>query len=109
MICRRTIFSIISGSDAEYIPLLFAKLLRPGRKVFNVVTCYGEVGSGTLDGAGGRYFSSILPVAHNEQSSRDNDVMPHDPLPGLGENVEAIGIKARDENCQVKVLNVVQT
>ena len=84
---------------------MFAKILHPGRKVKNVVTCYGEVGSGTLDGAGGRYFSSILPVNQNDEDSLSpvDDVMPHDPLPGLGENVEAIGIKARDENCQVSL------
>ncbi|KAJ1482974.1 hypothetical protein T484DRAFT_1802191, partial [Baffinella frigidus] len=52
---RKPLFS--SGSDSEYIPLLIAKTLDKGRKVVNIVTCDSEVGSGTLDAAGGRYFS----------------------------------------------------
>jgi len=57
------VFLCPSGSDAEYIPLLIAKTLNKGRKVVNIVTCDAEVGSGTLDAAGGCYFSDVVPLA----------------------------------------------
>mmetsp|Transcript_47805 Transcript_47805/g.74602 ORF Transcript_47805/g.74602 Transcript_47805/m.74602 type:complete len:233 (+) Transcript_47805:90-788(+) len=56
------VFLCPSGSDAEYIPLLIAKTLSKGRKIVNIVTCDKEVGSGTLDAAGGRYFSDTVPL-----------------------------------------------
>jgi len=51
-----------SGSDAEYIPLLIAKYLNPGKDVVSIVTCNEEVGSGTLDAAGGKLFSHVEPI-----------------------------------------------
>lgn len=51
-----------SGSDAEYIPLLIAKTLNEGKQIVSVVSCDEEVGSGTLDAAGGRLFSSVEPI-----------------------------------------------
>ena len=51
-----------SGSDAEYIPLLIAKLRNHGKQILNIVTCNEEVGSGTLDAAGGKFFSPIEPL-----------------------------------------------
>ena len=56
------IFLTPSGSDAEYIPLLIAKLFNKGKDVLNIVTCNEEVGSGTLNAAGGRFFSALEPI-----------------------------------------------
>ena len=83
--------SSISGSDAEYIPVMIAKMLHPGRKVINIVTCGGEIGSFTLDCANGKHFSETLPVP----SPDFEQPKIGQPLKGLGENVEAIAIKAR--------------
>jgi hypothetical protein len=47
------VFLMPSGSDAEYIPLVIAKLLNPGKDVLNLITCHEEVGSGTLDASKG--------------------------------------------------------
>ncbi len=74
---------------------MIAKMIHGSRKIINVVTCNGEVGSGTLDGAGGRYFSSVLPV---ESDMTRAAVSVHGPLPELADNVEVIGIEARSEN-----------
>ena len=56
------IFLTPSGSDAEYIPLLIAQLLNQDKNIVNIVTCNEEVGSGTLDAAGGRFFSAVEPI-----------------------------------------------
>ena len=72
-----------TGSDAEYIPVLIAKLLYPGRALTNIVTCNGEVGSGTLDGAGGRFFSGVVPI----DGFTEGDVKAGDDVPGLADQV----------------------
>lgn len=56
------IFLTPSGSDAEYIPLLIAQLLNQDKNIVNIVTCNEEVGSGTLDAAGGKFFSAVEPI-----------------------------------------------
>ena len=56
------VFLMPSGSDAEYIPLLICKILNEGKEIVSVVTCNEEVGSGTLDAAGGRFFSPVEPI-----------------------------------------------
>lgn len=75
-----------SGSDAEYFPLLIAKLLNPDNNVVNIVTCNEEVGSGTLAAAGGKFFSHIEPItgyhAHIEGGPKMDD-----PVLGLAEQV----------------------
>jgi len=86
------VFLCPSGSDAEYIPLLIAKTLNKGRKVVNIVTCDAEVGSGTLDAAGGCYFSDVVPLADEIAEGQKLNKMP---LPGLAEDVETVAIPAR--------------
>ena len=81
-----------SGSDAEYIPLLIAKTLNKGRKVVNIVTCDAEVGSGTLDAAGGCYFSDVVPLPDGETEGQK---LNKKPLAGLAEDVETVAIPAR--------------
>lgn len=88
------IFLTPSGSDAEYIPLLIAQMFNENKKVTNIVTCNEEVGSGTLDAAGGRFFSALEPI---EGYTADMEGGPKmgDPLTGFGEGVETIAIDAR--------------
>ncbi|CAD7954214.1 unnamed protein product [Amoebophrya sp. A120] len=62
-----------SGSDAEYLPLLIAicRLLKKkkenenefdlGNGILTIVSGAGEVGSGTLNAAKGKFFSNISP------------------------------------------------
>ena len=51
-----------SGSDAEYIPLAIAKMLRPNAKITNGVTQVKEIGAGSAPAAVGRFFSKYTPL-----------------------------------------------
>jgi hypothetical protein len=86
------VFLCPSGSDAEYIPLLIAKTLNRGRKVVNIVTCDAEVGSGTLDAAGGCYFSDVVPLPDADTEGKK---LNKKALAGLAEDVETVAIPAR--------------
>jgi hypothetical protein len=86
------VFLCPSGSDAEYIPLQIAKILTKGRKIVNIVTCDSEVGSGTLDAAGGKYFSPVVPLPEDGMEVKAMG----QPVQGLAENVETVSIAARD-------------
>jgi hypothetical protein len=58
------VFLTPSGSDAEYIPLLIAKILNPDpeKEFVNIITCNEEVGSGTVDASKGQFFSTMEPI-----------------------------------------------
>ena len=77
------VFLMPSGSDAEYIPLLITKMLNEGQDVVNVVTCNEEVGSGTLDAAGGKFFSDLEPIT----GFTSGNVKMSDPLEGMADGV----------------------
>lgn len=84
-----------SGSDAEYIPLVIAKQLNGmGSQITNIVTCNEEVGSGTLDASGGKFFSPIEPIP-GYTSHMEGGADMHDPLLELAENVTTVAINAR--------------
>ena len=89
------VFLSPSGSDAEYFALLIAKLLNPGKKIMNVVTCNEEVGSGTLAAAGGKFFSPLEPFAgyhtHLEGGPKIND-----PVQDLADDTETVAVNARE-------------
>ena len=89
------IFLMPSGSDAEYIPLLIARLRHQQKSFLNVVTCNDEVGSGTLDAAGGKFFSALEPinVGCGAQSG--------DGVQGLSSNVSHYAIAARHASGEV--------
>ncbi len=55
---RFDVFFAPSGSDLCFYQLLFANLINPGQKIFNVVTCPEELGSGSNAAFEGRFFSS---------------------------------------------------
>ena len=80
-----------SGSDAEYIPLQIAKILNKGRKIVNIITCVSEVGSGTVNAAGGKMFSPVAPLP-----VEGVEFAMGMPLEGLADNVETVSIDARD-------------
>ena len=86
-----------SGSDAEYIPLLIAKILNKDKNVVNIVTCNEEVGSGTLDAAGGKFFSPVEPIP----GYTDGDKIMGSPVDGLSEDVETVAINAREPHGEV--------
>jgi hypothetical protein len=53
---RFHVFYAPSGSDLCYYPLLFARLIHGQRKIFNVITCPEELGSGSNLASSGRYY-----------------------------------------------------
>ena len=90
-----------SGSDAEYIPLVISKVLNGSdRPIMNIVTCNEEVGSGTLDASGGRFFSPIEPIP-GYTSHMEGGAGMSDPVQGLANNVETIAINARHASGEV--------
>ena len=95
------VFLTPSGSDAEYIPLLIAKILNKGKKVNNIVTCNEEVGSGTLDAAGGRFFSDLEPIPGFTEAYAQDGVQMSDDVFGLAENVTTFPIDARKVDGEV--------
>ena len=90
-----------SGSDAEYIPLVISKVLNGAdRPIVNIVTCNEEVGSGTLDASGGRFFSPIEPIP-GYTSHMEGGAGMSDPVQGLAEGIETFAIPARHPNGDV--------
>ena len=85
------VFLMPSGSDAEYIPLLIAKTLNPGKPVTTVVTCNEEVGSGTLDAARGKLFSAVEPII----GFTDGTKKAGDAVEGLADNIQYVTVNAR--------------
>lgn len=53
---RFDIFYAPSGSDLCYYALLFSKLIYPEKKIYNLITCPEEIGSGSLFAYAGKYF-----------------------------------------------------
>lgn len=62
-------------------------------QVVNIVTCESEVGSGTFHAAGGRYFSSVVPISDSSIASPSCG----EPVEGLSDGVETVAIPARAE------------
>jgi hypothetical protein len=63
---RLETFLSSSGTDAELYPLAFLRALGK-RKVINIVVAPDEVGSGTVQAAGGRHFSLKTPLGRKAQ------------------------------------------
>ncbi len=53
------VFFAPSGSDLVYLPLLFSRLLHPGKDTVNILTCPEELGSGSQVAAHGYYYASF--------------------------------------------------
>jgi glutamate/tyrosine decarboxylase-like PLP-dependent enzyme len=57
-----SIITIPSGTDAEYVPLLIARACAGnGRRVVNIVTGAGEIGTHSATAANGLYYTDIVP------------------------------------------------
>ncbi len=52
------LFFAPSGSDLCYFPLLFSALLKPEKKILNVVTCPEELGSGSILAHQAKFYCS---------------------------------------------------
>lgn len=63
----------------------------------NIVTCNEEVGSGTLDAAGGKFFSPIEPIPGYTNGDKDMG----SPVDGMNDGVETIAINARKPHGEV--------
>ena len=59
---RFHVFYAPSGSDLCYYPLLFFRLIHRERKIFNVITCPEELGSGSNLASSGRYYFTHNPM-----------------------------------------------
>jgi hypothetical protein len=84
-----------SGTDAELLSMLVAlgRALRLGGKMASLITCAGEVGSGTLQAATGRHFSPMLPKPHmwKEAHEVNGSLFAADGRP----EIDAIELKLR--------------
>ena len=54
---RFHVFFAPSGSDLCYYSLMFSRLIHPDRKIFNIVTCPEELGSGSIKAHHGKFFA----------------------------------------------------
>jgi hypothetical protein len=53
------LFFAPSGSELNYYPILFSKLIHPDKTIRSLVTCPEELGSGSLKAASGQNFSTL--------------------------------------------------
>lgn len=93
------IFFSPSGTDSEYIALMIGKILNPGKKITNILTCNDEVGSGSKNGASGKFFMNLEP--HPGYHDHLGPNKKGKPLLELGDDVECIDVKARQPNGDV--------
>lgn len=59
------------------------------------------MGSGTLDAAGGRFFSTVEPITGYTESYHKNGVKMSDIVEGIGEETKTIAIDARKVSGEV--------
>eukprot|EP00933_Yihiella_yeosuensis_P034742 TRINITY_DN28221_c0_g2_i2.p1 TRINITY_DN28221_c0_g2~~TRINITY_DN28221_c0_g2_i2.p1 ORF type:complete len:653 (+),score=158.94 TRINITY_DN28221_c0_g2_i2:77-2035(+) len=83
-----TISLFPSGTDAEFMPTLFAStraLLneKRGQKVFSIVTAAGEVGSGTMLASTAKHFAKLMPNGENAPVSKEEQNIFNDDFSGL--------------------------
>lgn len=86
------IFFAPSGSDLSYFPLLMAGMLYPGKKIYNLLTCPEELGTGTQIAALGRYFM---------QRNQFGEETPYQELLSPDTDVEVINFPARDREGRI--------
>jgi len=88
-----------SGSDAEYLPIVMARMLCGSsegdevRPMLNVVTQLKEIGAGSSVASGGLYFSTHAPLSGRLADSEGR-------LAGF-DDIEEISIPARERNGDV--------
>jgi hypothetical protein len=89
---RFEVFYAPSGSDLCYYPLLFSQLIHGKRKMFNVITCPEELGSGSNLASSGRYYFS-----HNQMGQR----LSTEGLFGEQGEIESASFAARAPNGRI--------
>lgn len=72
------VFFAPSGTDLLYLPILFARVLNPNKKILNVVTCIEELGSGTKMTASEKYYANTNqfgdPLTKGSSILKDNSI-----------------------------------
>ncbi|MEO7986707.1 MAG: hypothetical protein ABI766_09245 [Gemmatimonadales bacterium] len=89
---RFHVFYAPSGSDLCYYPLLFFRLIHRERKIFNVITCPEELGSGSNLASSGRYY-----FTHNQMGQRVN----FEGLIGKQGEIESASFAARSHDGKI--------
>jgi len=75
--------------------------MNPGKMIHNIITCDEEVGSGTVDAAGGRFFSPIDPIPGYTSHMKMGGASMGDPVLGLAETARTFAIPAREASGDV--------
>ena len=60
------IFYAPSGSDLCYFPIMFSRIINPDKKIFSVVTCPEELGTGSNTAIKGEYFFGKKKIKEEE-------------------------------------------
>ena len=88
------IFYAPSGSDLCYFPIMFSRIINPDKKIFSVVTCPEELGTGSNTAIKGEYFFGINQF---EENVSKNDIIHKDII------IDQQAFSARDD--QGNILN----
>ena len=98
-----------SGADAQFIPILIAKMLNTESDNFlNIITAQGEIGSSTVLAAAGKYISYKEPMEgyatdlKKDQGTNGKWNRPNLAIDGLSEGLEVLALNARDEEGNFK-------
>jgi len=85
-----------SGTDAEFLPMLvaLARALRLGGPLASIISCAGEVGSGTSQASVGQHFSPLLPQPEMQEDVHHvgGSIFAEEDRP----EIRAIELKLRD-------------
>ena len=88
------IFYAPSGSDLCYFPIMFSRIINPDKKIFRVVTCPEELGTGSNTAIKGEYFFGTNQF---EENVSKNDIIHKDII------IDQQAFSARDD--QGNILN----
>ena len=88
------IFYAPSGSDLCYFPIMFSRIINPDKKIFSVVTCPEELGTGSNTAIKGEYFFGTNQF---EENVSKNDIIHQDII------IDQQAFSARDD--QGNILN----
>jgi glutamate/tyrosine decarboxylase-like PLP-dependent enzyme len=84
-----SIITTPSGTDCEYIPLLITRMIAGAEaRLVNIMTGAGEIGSGSVTAASGRFFKATTPAG--------DSVEQHQPIAGFND-IDVIEVAQRDE------------
>ena len=98
------IFYAPSGSDLCYYPIMFSRIINPNQKIFSVVTCPEELGTGSNTAIKGEYFFGTNQF---EENVVKNDVI-HKEI-----KIDQEAFSARDDqgnilNHKTEILEIIE-